>query len=228
MSTSVKPSARTTALAAIGGIVALVAVFGFAVGLPKVSDDPDSSEGAGSAGDGPQITELGALPDALPGGLVSFLSPDMPDALLEQAGGVDQATAAIASASDNLGELYGEPTAFGIYGKADGSGLVTVTIGPGEPGLFVPDGAPVSAEVQGAARAALEVVRVDAETVCSVLYDQPLAEGQPAEPAELPARIHCQLGSSGLLYDVTGQGISLDDLVAATDAIRDQVETPAT
>ena len=87
----------------------------------------------------------------------------VPDALLEQAGGNDQAAAAIASASDNLGELYGEPTAFGIYGKADGSGLVTVTIGPGEPGLFVPDGAPVSADVQGAARAALEVVRVDAE-----------------------------------------------------------------
>lgn len=219
----VKPSARTTLLAAAGGLVLLVAMFGFAVGLPELADDEGSSSSA----------ELDLLPDTLPGELVSLLSPDLPPEVVEQSGGAEQLTSVVDSASANVAELFGEPAAFGIYGRVDGSALLTITVGPGEPGLFVPDGAPVSAEVQGAARSNLEVTRVG-DAVCSTLFSQPIQAGQPVDPEELPGRVHCQLPSSegasdeasGLLYDVTGQGLSVEATVEAAEAVRALQEDP--
>ena len=42
---------------------------------------------------------------------------------------------------------------------------------------------------------------------------------QAADPAELPQRVHCQLGADGLLYDVTSQGLSIEETVTAADAL---------
>lgn len=212
---SAKQSSRTPLIAAGGGVVLLALVVGFAVGLPEITGN---HEGGGAAA----TAELAPLPDTLPGDLVSILGPDMPTELVEQSGGAEQLTALVDSADENLATLYGDPAAFGIYGKVDGSALVTVTVGPGEPGLFVPDGAPVSGEAQGAARSNLELVRVDDDTVCSVLYAQAIPEGQPVDPAEQPSRVHCQSSAEGLLYDVTGQGVSVDDVVAASDALQER------
>ncbi len=229
MSTSsanpVQPSTRTTLLAAGGGVVLLALVLGFVVGLPKA----EGGETSGSGGsDSRVLTDLAPLPDTLPGDLVSLSSPDMPPELVAQTGGADRLAAVTGSAAENLTALFGGPADFEIYGKVDGSALLTVTVGPGEPGLFVPDGAPVSADVQGVTRSDLEVVRVADDTVCSVLYAQAASADAPADPAEQPSRVHCQLGSAGLLYDVTGQGLSTDDVVAATNAVRDLEEDPAT
>lgn len=217
---TVKPSSRTTLLAVAGGVVGLALLFAFAVGLPELSGS-DSS--AGSSEGGPRVEELGALPDSLPGDLVSLLSPDMPADIVEQSGGEQALNDIVASGADNVAALYGEPAAFGLYGKTDGSALVTVTIGPGDPGLFVPDGTPISPEFQKLARSTLELVEVE-DGVCSVIYAQPVAEGQPVDPSEQPSRVHCQLSSSGLLYDVTGQGVSIADTVGAGVAVRDQQE----
>ena len=196
-------------------MVALALLVGFAVGLHEITGDGHS---------GPGTETLAPLPDALPGDLISLLGEDTPPELVAQSGGPEQLEALVASASGNLATLFGEPTAFGVYSKADGSALVTVTVGPGGPGLFVPDGAPVGATEQGAARASLEMVRATDETVCSVIYATAIAEGQPVDPAEQPSRIHCQLGSDGLLYDVTGQGIGVDEVVTAAEAVRDLQE----
>lgn len=194
----------------------LALMFGFVVGLPEVTDDAHS---------GPGVEELAPLPDTLPGDLISLLGPDTPPELVAQSGGAEQLESLVASASDNLATLFGDPAVFGVYSKADGSAIVTVTVGPGEPGLFVPDGAPVGAAEQGAARASLEIVQPTDETVCSLVYAQAIIEGQPVDPDEQPSRTHCQLGSEGLLYDVTGQGVGVDDVVAAAEAVRDLQES---
>lgn len=221
---TVKSSPRAALLAAGGGVVLLALVVGFAVGLPEISDDHAAADEATSSG--PRIETLVALPETLPQGLVSLTSPEMPADLVAQTGGAEKIAEIIASASDNVADLFGGPADFGLYGKLDGSALLTVTVAPGEPGLFLPDGAPISAEVQGVPRSDLEVVRID-DAVCSVLYSQPVAPGQPVDPEEQPARIHCQLGSSGLLYDVTGQGLSVAETLEAADAVRQAQESAA-
>lgn len=214
MSTSNRPSsARTALVAAASGVVLLAAVVGFAVGLPEVA----GAEGA-EGGEGPGVEALAPLPESLPGDLVSLTSPEMPAEIVEQSGGAEALADIVDSGAANVAELYGEPSAFGIYGRTDGSVLVTVTVGPGEPGLFVPDGTPISPEVQGVARSTLDFVQTD-DGVCSVIYAQPIAAGQAADPAELPQRVHCQLGADGLLYDVTSQGLSIEETVAAADAL---------
>ncbi len=152
----------------------------------------------------------------------------MPPELVAQTGGAETLAAIVESAAVNLGDLYGTPADFAIYGRVDGSALLTVTIAPGEPGLFVPDGAPIAPEVQGAQRSDLEVMRIDDDTVCSVLYAQAVAEGQPLDPEEVPSRVHCQLSDAGLQYDVTGQGLSVDETVAAAREVHDLQATPAT
>ncbi|MDE0776257.1 MAG: hypothetical protein OSB43_08290, partial [Nocardioides sp.] len=165
MSTSNRPSsARTALLAAASGVVLLAAVVGFAVGLPEVA----GAEG----GEGPGVEALAPLPESLPGDLVSLTSPEMPAEIVEQSGGAEALADIVDSGAANVAELYGEPSAFGIYGRTDGSVLVTVTVGPGEPGLFVPDGTPISPEVQGVARSTLDFVQTD-DGVCSVIYAQP-------------------------------------------------------
>ncbi|WP_323791542.1 hypothetical protein [Nocardioides sp.] len=213
---STTPSSRTSLIAAGGGAVALALLVGFAVGLPEITGDGHS---------GPGVEELAPLPDTLPGDLISLLGTEVPDEVLAQFGGTEQLEPLVDSASDNLATLFGDPTAFGLYTKVDGSAFLTVTVAPGEPGLFVPDGAPFDADVQGAARGNLEVVRVDDDTVCSVVYAAAIAEGQPVDPAEQPSRTHCQLGSEGLLYDVTGQGVGVDEVVIAAEAVRDLQES---
>ncbi|CAN5387662.1 hypothetical protein BH09ACT12_BH09ACT12_31160 [soil metagenome] len=213
MSTSsAKPSYRTPLLAAVAGVVLLALVFAFAVGLPE-ADDEESAAAAD-----PVVETLVDLPDSLPGDLVALTSPEMPDDLVEQTGGAEKIAEITASAAENVADIFGGPADFGLYGKVDGSALLTVTVAPGEPGLFVPDGAPVSADVQGVERSDLEIVRVG-DAVCSVLYTQAVASGQTVDPDEQPARVHCQLGSSGLLYDVTGQGLSVESTVAAGEAV---------
>lgn len=211
-------SARTTVLAAVGGLLLLALLVGFAVGLPELAGSKESGE-PGESGGAP-AGELAPLPETLPGGLVSLLGPDMPPEVVAQSGGVERMQEVVTSATANLAEVFGEPTAFGIYGKPDGSALLTLAVGPGEPGLFVPDGAPVSAEVQQAARANLELVEVG-DTVCSVVYAQAIPTGQPVDPAEQPGRVHCSLADAGLLYDVTAQGIGVEETVAAAEAVRD-------
>jgi hypothetical protein len=224
----VNQSARTTVLAAVGGLLLLVLLVAFAVGLPELSGSKEGGEGnesgePGESGSAP-VGELAPLPESLPGDLVSILGPDMPPEVAAQSGGVEQMQAVVTSATANLAEVFGEPTAFGIYGRADGTALLTLAVGPGEAGLFVPDGAPVSAEVQQAARANLELVEIG-DAVCSVVYAQAIPAGQPVDPEEQPGRVHCQLADAGLLYDVTAQGIGVEETVAAAEAVRDaQVE----
>ena len=212
---SVKPSARTTFLAAAGGVVGLVLVVGFAVGLPEIVGD-----GEGAAGDAAYSGDLAPLPESLPGELVSLLSPEMPGDMVEQSGGAEALQEIVASGADNVAELYGAPAAFGIYARTDGSALVTVTVAPGEPGLFVPDGTPISPEAQGLERSTLVVSEVE-DGVCSGIYAEQVAPGQAVDPAEQPGRVHCQLAAEGLLYDVTSQGISIDETVIAGRTVID-------
>ncbi|MGA8847668.1 MAG: hypothetical protein WB471_13720 [Nocardioides sp.] len=215
MSTSTEnQSSRASLLAAAGGVVGLALLVGFAVGLPEIVG---TDEGAA----GPQVGELAPLPEALPGDLLSLLSPDMPTDVVEQSGGAEALTTIVESGADNVAALYGAPTAFGIYAKADGSALVTVTVAPGEPGLFVPDGTPISPEVQGLERSTLVVSEVE-DGVCSVVYAQQVAPGQPVDPDEQPGRVHCQLAAEGLLYDVTSQGISVAETVEAGHAVLEE------
>jgi len=216
----VNQSLRTTVLAAVGGLLLLVVLLAFAVGLPQVAGGGEGEGEEGSEQTTGAIDQLAPLPETLPGDLVSILGPEMPAELVTQSGGAEQMQAVVASAADNLAELFGEPTAFGIYGKVDGSALLTIAVGPGQAGLFVPDGAPVAADVQQAARSNLEVVEVG-DAVCSVLYSQAVPAGQPVDPEEQPARVHCRLTAEGLAYDVTGQGLDVEATVAAAEAVRE-------
>ena len=218
MSTStMKQSSRATLLAAGGGVLGLALLVGFAVGLPEIVGNEEGVAG-------PQVEDLAPLPESLPGDLLSLLSPDMPTEVVEQSGGVEALTEIVASGADNVATLYGAPAAFGIYAKADGSALVTVTVAPGEPGLFVPDGTPISPEAQGLERSTLVISDVE-DGVCSVVYSQQVAPGQPVDPDELPGRVHCQLAAEGLLYDVTSQGLSLAETVEAGHTVlQEQVD----
>ena len=159
-------------------MLGLVLVFAFAVGLPEITGSGDDSSGAD-----PQVEELAPLPEDLPGDLLSLLSPEMPAAAIEQSGGAEALGKIVDSGAANVAELFGEPSAFGIYSNVDGSALVTVTVAPGEPGLFVPDGTPISPEFQGVARSTLEVVDVEGG-VCSVIYAQAVAPDQPVDPED--------------------------------------------
>jgi hypothetical protein len=215
----VNPSLRTRLLAALSGVVLLALLLFFAVGLPDGGEDSEGEGGEGGEGTS-ETAELAPLPESLPGDLLSLVGPEVPPEVVAQSGGAEQLQAVIDSATANLAELFGEPTAFGIYGRVDGSALVTVTVGPGSEGLYVPDGAPVDADVQQAARSNLEVVEVG-DAVCSVLYTQAVPAGQPVDPEEVPARVQCRLAADGLAYDVTAQGLDAEQTVAVAEAVRD-------
>ncbi len=56
------------------------------------------------------------------------------------------------------------------------------------------------------------------DAVCSVNYGQPVAAGQPIDPTVAPLTVRCQQGAGGRTYDLSTQGLSVEEAVEVLDA----------
>ncbi|GGF33423.1 hypothetical protein GCM10011519_03580 [Marmoricola endophyticus] len=176
--------------AALGVVVlALVAVFGIV--LPKAHGD-----------------ESGSAPDlpAKAGGFVALDSGQLPAALQQQIGSVPVVRKAQKEARTGLEKVNGTAVAYRYYVSPDRQALAAVTVVPGDPGLFSPDGPPVAAAPQQQASYQLRKV---SGAVCAEYYTQQQASvpGQSGGAAQL-SRVHCQLGADGDTYDVDARGLT--------------------
>ncbi len=228
MTSSRTSLSRGPVVGAVLGLLLLVGMVAFAVGLPEASGTASGTASSDSAADttGSAATpDTVVLPDEVAGGLVSALSDAAPEELLAAYGGRESLATSLDAAQQGIEDLYGAPSAFALYADAAGSAGATVTVAPGEPGIFLPDGAPISAEAQGVARSTVVVTRADGAT-CSATFAEPVAAGQPVDENEVPSGVQCQLDSTGdgLTYQLTGGGLTVAGATAVLRSVADAQE----
>lgn len=192
---------RTTTIAgAVIGVVLLVVVAGFAILLPKVQDDPD--QGAST---------VPALPATLDG-LVALDSKNLPAALSQQIGDGTQLKQAQRQASESLDKIFGDAAAYKIYASTDAQTFAAVTVLDRAPGLFAPDGPPVTPTT--GQQPTYQLSR-SGGAVCAQYYQQAQSQTGAATGAPQLARVHCQLGADGRTYDIDARGLTLAKTVSA-------------
>jgi hypothetical protein len=196
------PTSRSTIIGAALGAVFLGLLVAFSVALPE------SAESSASAPDHAAIT----LPESLPGEwtAVDVLVPDTgtPE---DQEKFAEQQQEAVAYVNDVLGEVYPDyPTAFRAYANDDLSAFVTLTAFAAPGGAFAPNGF-TSAERAGLAKAPMELVRVDG-AVCQVNW-RAVADTEEFPAEERPLGTSCQLEEDGRTFQLSTQGMSVDDTV---------------
>lgn len=202
---------RSTLVGAASGVVLLAGVFGFAVGLPEITDDEVEAQAdtAPEEESAPDVAPAELLPETLlDGGLVRFeeVDPRFTELFseIESYGG------------EKLTEAFEAETAVGIYTTADQQVQVAVTIFAGESGLFLQNGPPVPPEMSINTQTVNDVVR-EGESVCIGQW-QTQAKAQDAPPFQ----VQCQRVVDGLTINVyaapgltTAQTAEIVDDVAA-------------
>lgn len=194
-------------LAILGGLVALVALAGFAIGLPRVS----GSETASSL----------TLPDTLPGGWTALelaAAGDQAGAAEDEQYAAQQAQA-VAYVNEVLGGVYDEGTSFQAYVDESLENLVTVTLFDAAGGAFSPANGVADPALFGLDRAPVELTR-QGGAVCIANYQSAAQSGQApqGDPAQ-PLSVSCQATEGEETLQVGSQGMSVDDTVALLDEI---------
>lgn len=201
---SMRDSRRTPVVSAVAGAVLLAGTVGFAVLLPKLDDGAE----AATAADRAPVE----LPDRIGDDLVAVDTGTLPQQLAASFGDIDTLKKQEAAITDGLDDVFGVPGTFRVYASQDGAALAQVTVLDKAPGLFTPDALPIDPSVIGATRAAAELVRADG-AVCSVSWPAAVPEGQQVDPDVKPQGVRCQLGEGERTYELTTQGLGVDQTV---------------
>lgn len=201
---------RTTVVSAVLGVVLLGGVFGFAVVLPELIDEPQAEPTSGESDLAPV-----ELPDELPPGFVAIDLGTLPETVTGADFDVQDVVTQQDSISEGLEETFGVPGKIRYYAAEDGMSGASVTVLDKAPGLFLVNSVPVDPAVVGLARLPSELVKVD-DAVCELSWGEngAVPEGQPVDTTQVPAAVRCQIGEGERTYEVTGQGITLDATVA--------------
>ena len=126
---------RSTLVGAASGVALLAGVFGFAVGLPEVTDEePETGAAEQEQADTTPVAEL--LPATLlDGALVRYSDVASEVAVLyEEVEGYS---------TEQLSEVFGSDTVVGVYTDSGEQVRVAVTIFDGDSGLFLQTGPPI-------------------------------------------------------------------------------------
>lgn len=187
------------------GVLVLGAILLLAVGLPRLTG---SSQGAVS------------LPGKLPGGLVAVAEVTPPE------GAVQDPEAFQKSQQDTIDyiektydDVYEHSVAFQAYTDEQFQRFVTVTVYDAPGGAFGPPQGFASAEAQGQARPATELLR-EGEAICVANWQQQQA-GTPPQEDDVPAGLSCQQSDG----ERTVQLATTGETVQATAELLDQVVT---
>ncbi|HWJ81920.1 MAG TPA: hypothetical protein VNS55_06775 [Nocardioides sp.] len=198
------PIARSTVIGAIAGVVVLGGFVGFAVGLPKLTDE----EAGAATTDRPAVAE--DLPQTLLDGQlmrVSSFNPEVGEQV-EKYG------------SDTLTKVFGADTAVGRYISSDGRVELSITVSDAGGGLFLQSGPPTPRQMTQAQGFVQRSRRVD-DVPCAELFPaQPGTDGQPApDPTKsAPVQVQCQTEIDGRAFNayVVG-GLTAEQTVQALD-----------
>ncbi|CAN5473522.1 hypothetical protein BH11ACT8_BH11ACT8_22390 [soil metagenome] len=219
MSSSKQSPFSGPVVGAVSGVVLLGAVTAFSVGLTNAEGGSATLPGETASTSATASGGTVELPEALPGGLISVDSDQMPSDLVDQLGGPDDLRRSLDSASAGVTDLFGSPSVLGLYGRTDASVLVRVVVAPGDPGLFLPEQfLPIAPDVLGVARAPQVLEKVDG-AVCFETYAQPVAAGTAVDPGEVPQSVICQLGADGRTFQISGGGLDAAASVTALHAL---------
>ena len=222
------PIARSTIAGAVTGVLLLGAAVGFAVGLPKVSEDEGTSVSA---------ADLPKLPDRLDDRMVALSKITAADAgttnaddvkAIEQIAGA--AGEGDAKATSKLASLYGpsevrayiDVKAMAQATAQSAPAQVAVTVTGGSPGLVIPSG-PFEINQNGGSHYELRSVGGHR---CAVAWNQPTdpTTGMPA-PGEVPPanyQTECRAERDGLTFDVYATGLSPDEAATYLDLVLDK------
>jgi hypothetical protein len=202
------PVARSTVIGAVSGVLLLVGVFGFAVGLPEVTGDTaEASESAHAA--------LPELPDRLAEGLVALDSD--PAATGQSAEAMVERDRA---AAERLGELYGTDALVRSYLRNDQTdpASLSLTVVPGEAGVFVPGGPPYDPELAGYARGNYELLSIG-DAQCAVTWEQVVPMGAEPDPAAVPLVAQCQVEVDGVVYNAAAQRLTAEQVASILEDV---------
>jgi hypothetical protein len=219
-----RENSRTTVVSAVLGVVLLAVVFAFAVLVPKLSDDdgggPEHSDAGVAEPTGGSTGTAGGpveLPDKLGKTLVAVDLGTLPADLAQRIGDLGDLKKQQAAIVKGLDSTFGAPGAYRIYAAPDGSALAQVIVLDKAPGLFAPDALPVDPGTLGVTRAAAELVKVR-DAVCSVSWPAEVPKGTAVDPQVKPQGVRCQLGAGDRTYEITSQGLTVDETVADVEA----------
>lgn len=221
MTTSRSSATRTGLLGLAAGVVLLVLLGGFAIGLPKV-------DGAGSAP---------SLPDTLPGGLraVELVARDAANGGGQDAAQAQEFLSKQEEISDSavkaLEGQYDAPVALRAYqgdvlpqaqGQAQGQQQtrtqLTVTVIDAPAGPFLPQGPVPDPATYGAARGTYSLESIG-DGRCSLAWAQAVPQGQPVDPDEVPQSVYCQVGHGERTYLGIGNGLTGQQVVDLLDGL---------
>lgn len=208
------PAVRTRLLGLAVGVVALLALVGLAVVLPRLEGSTADAAGASgtsgtSARDGVEVT----LPESVAGFTASTAGSDAQATELRSR---------LESAASELQRTYGVPVSVGLYAGDGGGGgdqrsaVVTALSAPA--GLFLPSGPAPEPSMLQLARNQAVLGRVG-DAVCSSVYGAPVPAGQAVDEAEVPQGVQCQVTTDGVTYQVDGSAMTASDAVDLLDAI---------
>lgn len=181
---------RSTLVGAASGVALLAGVFGFAVGLPEVTDDDaevQAEQGEQEQEDTTPVTEL--LPATLlDGRLVRFA-----DVASELAALYEQVEV---FSTDQLTEVFGSDTAVGVYTDSGQQVRVAVTIYDGGSGLFLQTGPPIPPELSANDETVGEYSR-QGDSVCFGQW-----QTQAFQQDAAPFQVQCQREVAGRTINV--------------------------
>ncbi|KAB2808268.1 hypothetical protein ACIRN4_14345 [Pimelobacter simplex] len=219
------PIARSTIAGAVTGVLLLGGAVGFAVGLPKVSEDPGASISADS---------LPKLPDRLDDRMVALSRITAEDAGTtnpEDIKAIDQIATAAADgdtkASSKVASIYGpsevrayiDVKAMAQATAQSAPAQVAVTVTAGGTGLVIPSG-PFEINQNGGSHYELREVGGHR---CAVAWQQPTdpTTGMPTAGDVPPGsyQTECRAERDGLSYDVYATGLSPDEAASYLDLV---------
>ncbi|WP_418060506.1 hypothetical protein [Pimelobacter simplex] len=227
------PIARSTIAGAVTGVLLLGGAVGFAVGLPKVSEDPGA---AASAGDLPK------LPDRLDDRMVALSKITAKDAgttnpedikAIEQI--ANAASDGDSKATSNLGSIYGpsevrayiDVKAMAQATAQSAPAQIAVTVTGGPTGLVIPNG-PFEISQNGGGHYELREVGGHR---CAVAWQQPTdpTTGMPVEGDIPPGsyQTECRAERGGLTYDVYASGLTPDEIAHYLDLVLEKTGADA-
>ena len=179
---------RSTLVGAASGVALLAGVFGFAVGLPEVTDEePETGAAEQEQADTTPVAEL--LPETLlDGALVRYSDVASEVAVLyEEVEGYS---------TEQLSEVFGSDTVVGVYTDSGEQVRVAVTIFDGDSGLFLQTGPPIPPTLSANDETIGEYSR-EGESVCFGQW-QTQAFQQDAPPFQ----VQCQREVKGRTINV--------------------------
>ncbi|MCY7396976.1 MAG: hypothetical protein LH468_12670 [Nocardioides sp.] len=201
-SSSRRPSARVSAI--VLGVLLLVAMAGFAIGLPRLAQD-EASSGV-------------SLPDTLPGGWTAIERAGGPDGA-DDAEFTAQQAQAVTYVNEVLGGVYDEPTGFQAYVNDARDSLVTVTVFDAAGGAFAPANGVADPALFGLDRAPVELTR-EGDAVCIANYQSAAQSGQaPQGDPDQPLSVSCQTTQGAQTVQLGSQGMSVGDTVELLDRV---------